>query len=69
MSTLITTIMIAFGLIISAILLLGIGKLLTGKNKIRYGACGRNPHNKDGIEKCDQKTNCTLCEKPEDKCR
>jgi hypothetical protein len=50
-----------------AIGLLGIGWLLTGKSKIKPGACGRDPtKNKD--ENCSEsKISCGLCKKKDDK--
>jgi len=68
MDQLIFTLIIAFIVILVALCLLGISWLITGKSKIRPGACGRTPsenRNKD----CGEKSSCELCEKPEDEKR
>lgn len=68
MDQLIPTLMGAFIIILIAIALLGIGWLITGKSKIKPGACGRTPsenRNKD----CGESSACDLCKKPEDEKR
>ena len=57
-----TTLIIAFVLILLAILGLAIGVLLTGKPKIIRGACGMDP-NKLRDEKCGKNIHCDLCDK------
>lgn len=61
MSTLILTLALTFGAVLTAIILLGISWLILGKSKLRPGACGRNPHEcqKDANNTVD----CTLCNK------
>lgn len=61
------TVFIAFVGVLIAVSLLSIGWLLTGKSKIKPGACGRDPtkiRNKD----CETSSNsCGLCEKKDEK--
>lgn len=67
MSTLFLTLAIAFVVVVIALALLGISWLLTGKSKIRPGACGRDPTKKQEDDSCGTTTNCHLCKHPEDK--
>lgn len=68
MSTLFLTIGLAFTVVIIALALMGISWLLTGKLKIRPGACGRDPRkNRDEEESCGTSVSCGLCKKPEEK--
>jgi hypothetical protein len=47
---------------------MGISWLITGKLKMRPGACGRDPTKKrDDEEGCGTNVNCQLCKKPEEK--
>lgn len=63
MSTLLTTIIIAFVFIFIALALLGISYFITGRLKIRPGACGKDP-NQLKNENCDGKNiSCGLCKK------
>jgi len=66
MNTLIITLLLAFLIVVIALGLLGIGWLLTGKSKIRPGACGRDPRKIRDEESCGQSSSCSLCEKPKD---
>lgn len=66
MSTLLLTLVIAFLIILLAIGLLAIGWIITGKMKIRPGACGRDPTKKQNDEECGT-SSCNLCEKNETK--
>lgn len=66
MSTLLVTLLITFIIIMLAIASLAIGWLITGKQKLQVGACGRDP-NKKKDEECGTGVNCQLCEKPNDK--
>jgi hypothetical protein len=67
MPTLLVTLAIAFIVIVVAILLLGIGWLLTGKSKIR-GTCGQNPTKmRNEVDHCGTDSYCQVCKKPEDK--
>jgi hypothetical protein len=59
------TILIAFFVIIVALVCMGIGLLLTGKPKIKPGACGRDP-NKIREEGCGDSVSCQLCDKHDD---
>lgn len=60
------TILVAFFVIVAALACLGIGLLLTGKPKIKPGACGRDPH-KTREEGCGTEVSCQLCDKHEKK--
>lgn len=63
-----TTLIIAFIIIMIAVALLGIGWLITGKSKMRPGACGRDPNQKnEQNDNCGTKVSCQLCEKPKEK--
>lgn len=65
MDTLTLTIILAFIIVLLAILALSIGWLLTGKSKIQGGSCGRAPRtnkNKD----CGINYSCDICEKPKE---
>jgi len=63
MSPFLTTLIMAFGIVILALSLLGIGWLLTGKSRIIRGACGMDP-NKIRDERCGtNKISCELCKK------
>lgn len=64
MSTLLTTLLIAFIIITLAIASLAIGWLITGKQKLKPGACGRDP-NKAKDDHCGSEVDCQLCAKPE----
>lgn len=64
LNELIATVAIAIFLIFMAIVLLGIGLLITGKSKLEAGACGRDPtHHKKRTDKCGTDISCTLCDK------
>lgn len=66
MSPFITTILLAFGVVVLALALLGIGWLLTGKSRIIQGACGMDP-NKIRDKRCGtDKISCELCKKPQE---
>lgn len=68
MDTLLLTLGIAFVVVVAALALLGISWLVTGKSKIRPGACGRDPTKKQKEdESCATTTSCHLCKHPEDK--
>lgn len=60
------TVFIAFFVIGAALACLGIGLLLTGKPKIKPGACGRDPH-KMREENCGTQVSCQLCERRDEK--
>lgn len=66
MSALLLTLGIAFFIIVLSLAFMGISWLLTGKLKIKPGACGRDP-NKKREESCGTDVNCQLCDKNEDK--
>ncbi|MDF2550280.1 MAG: hypothetical protein K0S07_1347 [Chlamydiales bacterium] len=59
MSTWLATLTVTFVLIAIALLGLGIGRLLTGKNRISKG-CGSPVPEKDGS--CKNQGNCSLCQ-------
>lgn len=66
MSTILLTVILAFVIVMIAIGLLAIGWLMTGKSKIRPGACGRDP-TKNRDENCPEKdVSCGLCKKKSD---
>lgn len=68
MDGLFLTLAIAFVITLVALGLMGISWLLTGKLKIRPGACGRDPTKKQSDEEgCGTDVNCSLCKKTEDK--
>ena len=68
MSTLLLTLGLAFIVVMIALALMGISWLITGKLKIRPGACGRDPtKNRDEDENCGTSANCHLCKKNEEK--
>lgn len=60
-----TTVVVAFVLFLAALALVGIGWLITGKARVKFGACGRNPDKKKD-EECGNKTKCGLCDKDKD---
>ncbi len=60
------TVLIAFFVIGGALACLGVGYLITGKSKIRPGACGRDPH-KIREEGCGTSASCQLCEHNDEK--
>lgn len=62
MSSLVQTILMASFIVILALLGLGVGWLITGKNRLR-GSCGRTPRaSKD--DSCGTTNECELCKKP-----
>jgi hypothetical protein len=63
MSSLLLTLVIAFVLVMLSLGLLAIGWFISGKSRIKAGACGRNPHkNRADTEGCDTSINCQLCD-------
>jgi hypothetical protein len=63
MSTIALTILLAFVIVVFALACLGIGKLITGKSKLRIGMCGRNPNQKRDEESgCGESKRCSLCD-------
>jgi hypothetical protein len=60
------TFSIAAILIIIALLLIGLSWLLTGKQKIKGGTCGRDPTKKQD-KSCGTKVDCQLCDRGEEK--
>lgn len=66
MSTVLLTLAIAFIVVAIAIGLLSVGWLITGKAKLRAGACGRDPNKLREEEGCGTDVSCSLCEKPKD---
>jgi len=67
MSTFLITLILAFGVVILALSLLGIGWLITGKSRIIRGACGMDP-NRVKDERCGTKDiSCEICKKPVEK--
>lgn len=60
MSSLLLTLAIAFIIVLISIGLLAIGWLISGKARIRPGACGRDPHK--NREECGTSTSCQLCD-------
>ncbi len=57
--SLIITILVAFAFFLLALALVAIGWLITGKMKVKIGACGRVP---DKDNKCGEETKCSLCD-------
>lgn len=66
MSNFLVTLLISFAVIALSIGALAIGWLITGKQKLKPGACGRDP-NKKKDKDCGAAANCQLCEKQEGK--
>jgi len=63
MSSLLLTLGIAFLIVLISIGLLAIGWLISGKSRIRAGACGRDPHkNREDKEGCGTSISCQLCD-------
>ncbi|MCB1149517.1 MAG: hypothetical protein KDK48_05065 [Chlamydiia bacterium] len=61
MSGIVTTILLATGVLLVALLFFAIGWLITGKNRIIRGACGMDP-NKVRDKRCGTKDiKCDLC--------
>jgi hypothetical protein len=60
MSQTLLTIVLTFVLVLLALAGLGIGKILTGKNRLRK-MCGHTPNKKKG-PKCGKDVTCPLCE-------
>ncbi|MBN9378798.1 MAG: hypothetical protein BGO14_03700 [Chlamydiales bacterium 38-26] len=65
MSTLLFTILIAFVGVLTAVSLLGISWLLTGKSKIKPGACGKDPTKLRNENCANDNISCGLCNKKE----
>jgi hypothetical protein len=66
MSELLVTLALAFGVVVVALAMLGISWLITGKSKLRPGACGRDP-NKKRDDECGTEADCQLCKKDDKK--
>lgn len=64
MTTFLVTLLIAFIIITLAIASLAVGWLITGRQKLKPGACGRDPTKKQGDD-CGTSVNCQLCDKHE----
>ena len=67
MSNLVLTIIIAFVIIMIALVGLGISLLLTGRGRIQRGSCGRDPTKKREDSSCGTDQTCGLCEPDADK--
>lgn len=64
MSTFMITLILAFGVVVLALTLLGIGWLITGKSRMIQGACGMDP-DRVRDKRCGTKDiSCELCKKP-----
>lgn len=62
MSTLIITLLVAFVATVSAITLLAIGWLISGRSRMVRGGCGMDPKKlRDG--QCGNAHNCSLCDR------
>lgn len=67
MANIMPTLIAAFVFVIIALVLLGIGLLITGKPGFQLRRCGRDPTKKrDKDAGCDTGSACTLCGKTED---
>lgn len=66
MDNLIVTILFAFAAVGTALALLGVGWLLTGKNRIVRGACGMDPKKAQDKRCGSDDIQCELC-RPEKK--
>ncbi|TXI41916.1 MAG: hypothetical protein E6Q59_01470 [Nitrosomonas sp.] len=60
MSNFLTTLILAAIVVVLAILLMAIGWLITGKNRVVRG-CGTDP-TKSRDDECGTKSSCSLCE-------
>lgn len=63
--TLLTTVGAAFVLVVLALAFIGIGAIITGKNRIIPGACGRVPK-KNRDDHCGTDMTCDLCKSNDD---
>lgn len=67
MENLLQTILFAGVFVIIALCLLGLGLLITGKQKIKGGTCGRDP-NKTKDDSCGTpRSGCSLCNPDDEK--
>ncbi|MGE3954518.1 MAG: hypothetical protein AB7F31_04890 [Parachlamydiales bacterium] len=64
MKPLLITLLLAVILIALALAGLALGLILTGKNRLQLGACGRYPRQRRD-ERCGNETHCPLCDKHE----
>lgn len=62
MSNLLVTFLIAFGIILLALIGLGLSLLLKGKSSVRSGTCGRDPTKKRDEKDCGSNSSCSLCD-------
>jgi hypothetical protein len=67
MNTILLTIVLAFIIVVLAVGLLAIGWLITGKSKIKLGACGRDPNKKRDEDCSSNNSSCGICERKIDK--
>lgn len=67
MSTILLTVIIAFVVLIIAMSLLAISWLITGKSRIKPGACGRDPTKNRDKDCSTSNSSCGLCEKKDNK--
>lgn len=62
MENLITTFLFVLFLLLACVCLLGIGRLLTGKSRLRTGMCGKIPKKPGEKSSCDERREgCSLC--------
>ncbi len=62
------TLLIASFLILFSLCLLGISFFLTGKSRLKPGACGKVPtKNLPKDDSCGNTSTCELCKKPDNK--
>lgn len=61
MQNFLETTTIAIVLVAAALVLIGISLLITGKQKIKSGTCGRDP-TKKADDECGTKSHCQICE-------
>jgi hypothetical protein len=66
MGNLLATIIIAAIFIGIALSLLAVGWLITGKQKIKRGMCGKDPK-KSRDDNCNNNPSCSICEPPKKK--
>lgn len=67
MSTLTLTLLLAFLIVILAICALAFSWIFTGKVRIQFGACGKDPTKTRKDQACDSDMECGLCSKPKEK--
>ena len=67
MNNILFTFCIAFALVVLCLIFLGIGKIVTGKSRLKLGMCGRDPHKKQKPEEgCGTDRTCGFCSRSDE---